>query len=51
MEFLPARAHHGIEQVTIAEYRSLVALFDQEHFARATAREPASRRAKFRTVG
>ena len=22
MEFLPARAHHGIEQVAIAEYRS-----------------------------
>ncbi|MGD9510415.1 MAG: hypothetical protein AB7O95_29020 [Geminicoccaceae bacterium] len=51
MEFLPARAHHGIEQVTIAEYRSLVALFDQEHFARATAREPAERRVQIRSVG
>jgi hypothetical protein len=51
MEFLPARAHHGIEQVAIAEYRSLVALFDREHFARATAHEPASRRARFSSVG
>ena len=50
MEFLPARSHHGIEQVTITEYRSLVALFDREHFARATAREPTERRAQLRSV-